>query len=94
MKNGPSDNPGIAHRASHLIKHVRRLTPLVHQITNYVAITQSANVTLALGGSPIMATAADEMEDLSRIIGALLVNFGTISDVEGMMVAGTCLHVF
>lgn len=60
---------------------------------------QSANATLALGASPIMATAPQEMEDLSRVIGALLVNFGTISDKEGMLSAGNypcivsaCLH--
>lgn len=49
---------------------------------------QSANATLALGASPIMATSPHEMEDLSKVIGALLVNFGTISDKEGMLVAG------
>lgn len=35
-----------------------------------------------------MATAPEEMEDLSRAIGALLVNFGTIQSLEGMLVAG------
>lgn len=51
-------------------------------------MNQSANATLALGASPIMATAPEEMEDLSRIVGALLVNFGTITDIEGMLLAG------
>ena len=93
MKDDPSGSTGIEHRAAHLITHVRRLTPLVHQITNYVAMAQSANVTLALGGGPIMATAPKEMEDLGRVIGGLLINFGTIGDLEGMMVAGMCIHV-
>jgi len=53
--------------------------PLIHQITNTVVATQSANVTIALGASPIMATAPEEMEDLSRVIGALLINFGTVA---------------
>lgn len=79
---------GIKERAAKLIEDVRALTPLVHQITNNVAITQSANVTLALGASPIMATSPAEMEDLSKIIGALLVNFGTIGDLQGMILAG------
>ncbi len=52
-------------------------------------MNQSANATLALGASPIMATAVQEMEDLSKISGALLVNFGTISDKSGMLEAGT-----
>ena len=51
-------------------------------------MNQSANVTLALGASPIMATAPEEMEDLSKVSGALLVNFGTISDKNGMLEAG------
>lgn len=68
---------------------VRRLQTL--QITNNVVATQSANITLSLGGSPIMATAPEEMEDLARIIGALLVNMGTLTAVTlgGMRKAGT-----
>jgi hydroxyethylthiazole kinase-like sugar kinase family protein len=60
------------------------------QITNNVVATQSANVTLALGASPIMATEPQEMEDLSQICSALLVNIGTMrSDGrESMALAG------
>jgi len=69
---------------------VREINPLVHQITNNVVATQSANITLALGGSPIMATEPQEMEDLSRISGALLVNIGTMGagGKESMSIAG------
>lgn len=49
---------------------------------------QSANATLALGASPIMASAVEEMYDLSCILGALLVNFGTVTDKESMLAAG------
>lgn len=35
-----------------------------------------------------MATASQEMEDLSKIPGGLLINFGTISDKQGMLEAG------
>lgn len=52
------------------------------QITNTVVLTQSANATLALGASPIMATAPEEMEDLARASGALLVNMGTLKPEE------------
>ncbi|KAF9462272.1 thiamine biosynthetic bifunctional enzyme [Collybia nuda] len=73
-----------------LINTVRKTGPLVHQITNTVVATQSANITLALGASPIMATEPQEMGDLSRICGALLVNIGTMrSDgKESMTLAG------
>ncbi|KAF8335747.1 Hydroxyethylthiazole kinase [Cantharellus anzutake] len=78
----------IVHQVAKLIVETRALTPLVHQITNYVAMTQSANITLAMGASPIMATAPTEMEDLSKVCGGLLINFGTIGDFEGMLLAG------
>lgn len=39
-----------------------------------------------------MATAPQEMEDLSKVSGALLVNFGTISDKSGMLEAGNYPH--
>jgi thiamine-phosphate diphosphorylase/hydroxyethylthiazole kinase len=60
----------------------------VHQITNHVVVAQSANATLALGASPIMATAPEEMDDLAKVAGGLLVNFGTVTNKAGMLVAG------
>ncbi|GJE94913.1 Hydroxyethylthiazole kinase [Phanerochaete sordida] len=74
--------------AGAILADIKRFAPLVHQITNNVVTTQSANATLALGGSPIMATAPQEMADLSRATGALLVNFGTIQNLDGMLEAG------
>lgn len=35
-----------------------------------------------------MASAVEEMYDLSRVLGALLINFGTITDKESMLAAG------
>jgi len=66
---------------------------LIHQITNNVVMNQSANATLALGASPIMATSVNEMEDLSKVNGALLVNFGTITDKAGMIEAGRWANI-
>ncbi|PFH53734.1 hypothetical protein AMATHDRAFT_136883 [Amanita thiersii Skay4041] len=73
-----------------LMEEVQRTAPLIHQITNTVVATQSANVTLALGASPIMANDADEMEDLAKIPGALLINIGTLgaASIPGMRKAG------
>lgn len=78
----------IKQNAAHLLTLVKRYTPMIHQITNNVVINQSANATLALGASPIMATAEAEQEDLAKIPGGLLINFGTITDKEGMFAAG------
>ncbi|TFY68790.1 hypothetical protein EVJ58_g794 [Rhodofomes roseus] len=76
-----------------LVSAVRKHSPLVHQITNTVVTNQSANATLALGASPIMASSAKEMEDLSKVTGGLLVNFGTIQDLDGMLAAGRFANV-
>lgn len=64
------------------------LTTVYSQITNTVVTTQSANATLALGASPIMANAPQEMADISKAIGGLLINFGTIQSLDGMIEAG------
>lgn len=52
--------------------------------------TQSANITLAVGASPIMATAPEEMSNLSKLSDALLVNIGTLrgDSLEGMSKGG------
>ncbi|KZT19913.1 Hydroxyethylthiazole kinase [Neolentinus lepideus HHB14362 ss-1] len=80
-------SPLVEHAAA-LLYIVRKHGPLIHQITNTVVTNQSANATLALGASPIMATSPHEMEDLQKATGALLINFGTIADKEGMLQAG------
>lgn len=84
----PYAAPDVAAAAGAVLRAVKQFSPLVHQITNNVVTTQSANATLALGASPIMATAPEEMADLSRVTGALLVNFGTIQNLDGMLAAG------
>ena len=70
---------------------LRARRPLVHNITNYVAMTVSANVLLALGASPAMVHAVEEVEDFAAIADALVVNIGTLSPpwVAAMQVAAT-----
>jgi hydroxyethylthiazole kinase len=65
---------------------LRARRPLVQNITNYVAMTVSANVLLALGASPAMVHALEEVEDFVAIADALVVNIGTLSPpwVEAM----------
>jgi hydroxyethylthiazole kinase len=58
---------------------LRASRPLVHNITNYVAMSVSANVLLALGASPAMVHAVEEVEDFVAISDALCVNIGTLS---------------
>lgn len=73
---------------------LRLNAPLVHNITNYVAMNFSANALLAAGASPVMAHAADEVVEMSRIAGALVINIGTLDAewVDSMIVAGKSVN--
>ena len=73
---------------------VRTKSPLVHNITNYVAMNFSANALLAIGASPVMAHAVEEMEDMVGIASALVINIGTLDAewVRGMLAAGRAAH--
>ncbi len=68
---------------------LRGKRPLVHNIINYVAMDIAANVLLALGASPAMVHAREEVEDFVAISNALAVNIGTLSPpwVEAMKLA-------
>ncbi len=63
----------------HDIAAIREKNPLVLSITNYVVTNTTANALLALGASPIMSHAAEEMAELVAISGALVINLGTVA---------------
>ncbi|WVR00279.1 hydroxyethylthiazole kinase [Kwoniella sp. CBS 9459] len=92
-KRDQVDAKRLVEKVQELMAVVKRETPLVHQMTNTVVVNDSANVTLAVGASPIMSTHPRDVHDLSPAIGALLINFGTIGDKEGMKVAGRQANV-
>ena len=73
----PAEQRVLRYIAS-LIEHTRIHPPLVHQITNAVVTTQSANITLAAGASPLMATDPLELSAISTISSSVLLNIGTI----------------
>lgn len=72
------------------IKEIRRASPRVHCITNYVTAGDVANMVLAIGGSPIMAQGIREVEDVTSICSSLVLNMGTLEEerVEAMVLAG------
>jgi len=72
------------------LRELRDRKPLVHQITNYVVMNETANATLALGALPVMAHALEEVEEMVALAGALVINIGTLSPrwVEAMLAAG------
>jgi hydroxyethylthiazole kinase len=61
------------------VKDIRERAPVIHNITNYVVMNTSANALLALGASPVMAHAEEEMVDMVGIASALVINIGTLS---------------
>ena len=77
-------------RAGELLEQVKAKRPLIHQLTNYVTANDCANVTLALGASPVMADDPDEVEDMVLGASALVLNLGTLNarKAEAMLLAG------
>lgn len=75
---------------AHTLEKVRKENPLVHNMTNVVVTNFTANGLLALGASPVMAYAKEEVADMAKIAGALVLNIGTLNseEVEAMIIAG------
>ena len=80
----------MARKAAENLRDVRERRPLVHNITNYVVMNVTANALLACGASPVMAHAAEEVEEMVAYAGALVLNIGTLSSpwIEAMLKAG------
>ena len=76
--------------AAATLRALREQKPLVHQITNYVVMNETANATLAVGALPVMAHAPQEVEEMVGLASALVINIGTLSDhwIEAMLLAG------
>src|ERR671914_2933895 len=72
------------------LRELRERRPLVHQITNFVVMNETANATLALGALPVMAHAPQEVEEMAAVAGALVLNIGTLSEhwIDAMLLAG------
>jgi hydroxyethylthiazole kinase len=77
-------------QAAHNLTAVRKQKPLIHNITNFVVMNYTANALLAMGASPVMAHAQNEVEDMVSFAGALVLNIGTLTDdwIASMIKAG------
>lgn len=80
----------MSHEFLTLIDRVREQSPLVHNMTNVVVTNFVANGLLALGTSPVMAYAKEEVADMVSIANSLVLNIGTLREpeVEAMIIAG------
>lgn len=69
----------IIEKSTNLIDKLRQESPLTHCITNVVTVRDCANSVLAVGGSPIMANAPEEAEEIVSIANSLVINIGTLT---------------
>jgi len=77
-------------KAAKILVAIRKQNPLIHNITNYVVMNYTANVLLACGASPVMAHAMAEVEEMTSLAEALVLNIGTLSPIwiKAMYLAG------
>jgi hydroxyethylthiazole kinase len=79
----------VSINSAEIFERVRKESPVVHHITNWVTIYQCAAVVKSFGASPVMAHAKEEVEQMSGIAGALVLNIGTLTPelIESMKLA-------
>lgn len=72
------------------MEFIKENRPLVHHITNFVVMNETANVTLCVGALPVMAHAREEVEEMVSHARSLVINIGTLYPemVESMLMAG------
>ncbi len=80
----------LANSIGENLAELRRKRPLVHSMTNYVVMNETANALLCLGALPVMAHAIEEVEEMVGISGALVLNIGTLTPnwIDSMLAAG------
>jgi len=76
--------------AARNLEAVKNAAPLIHAITNFVTMGWVADVLSAVGASPIMADAVEEVEEVAAQADALVLNLGTLNPgrLAGMLKAG------
>lgn len=76
------------------LNRIKQLHPVIHNVTNFVAMNFSANALAAIGASPLMSSAVEEMEEIVSAADALVVNIGTIDcrQAEAMEIAARTAH--
>lgn len=84
----------ILNQAATIWGHIKKRKPLIHHITNGVAMTEQAHLTLAIGASPVMALDLGESAEMAKNADALLLNTGTPSEsqLQSMLAAQKSAH--
>ncbi|HOK80952.1 MAG TPA: hydroxyethylthiazole kinase [bacterium] len=78
-----------------ILDKIRKTKPVVHHLTNWVTIYDCANIVKTLGGSPIMAHAPEEIDQIVSIASSVVLNIGTltIDFVESMKLAARAASI-
>lgn len=73
-----------------IFENVRKKSPIIHTITNYVTANDCANMLLACGASPIMADDVEEAAEITSLCHGLTINLGTLNQnkISSMLSAG------
>lgn len=73
-----------------ILENVRKNSPLIHNITNYVTVNDCANIVIACGASPIMADDTEEVSEITTLCAGLNINIGTLNTrtIASMLIAG------
>ena len=72
------------------LEKLRQEGPLIHHLTNHVVMNDCANITLHIGGAPVMTFAPQETEEMASLASGVVLNIGTLTEeyVEEMITAG------
>ncbi|MGL5329841.1 MAG: hydroxyethylthiazole kinase [Peptostreptococcaceae bacterium] len=62
-----------------LLDEVKSKNPLVLHYTNEVTINDCANITLAIGASPLMSYSYEEVEEIVQMASSIVINIGTMN---------------
>lgn len=60
------------------LERIKKSAPLIHNITNLVVMNSTANILLAIGASPVMAHSPAEVDEMTAMADALMLNIGTL----------------
>ena len=71
-----------------MIQKIREKSPRIHAITNIVTANDCANLILAAGGSPTMASDLREAAEMTAQCQGLILNMGAVSQLDSMLEAG------
>lgn len=63
-----------------LLQVLKTQSPLIYHLTNTVTINDCANISLAIGGSPLMSFCEDELQDIIPLSSAIVLNIGTMEE--------------